>query len=101
MARNYNGDAVLAIRSADRTLSAWGADRARHIIVRARFAIRNLQELLPHGPLKGAARIEKGNGELPKRSREIAGQFFLQLINVIMVARYDRAGELFAERREL
>src|SRR5438552_2834350 len=61
MAGNQDSDAVLAVRSADCTLSASGTDLAGQSFVRARFAIRDSQELFPYGLLKRAARVDQRN----------------------------------------
>src|SRR5438552_3482937 len=101
MTRNYDGDPVLAVRPTYRALRAVTADRAGQGFVGSRLAVRNLQELLPHGSLKRASRVDEWNREVFERPREIPRQLSLELIDMLVRARNDGAGELFPQICEL
>src|SRR5689334_20146077 len=52
MTRNHDGDPISAICGTDRTLGVFDADTAGEIFIRARFCVRNAEQLFPHTLLK-------------------------------------------------
>ena len=101
MAGNDDADAILPVGVSDGTLGARRADGASQLLVRAGFAIRDLEEAVPDRFLKWTARVNQRHSEPGQLAVEVPGQFLLELVEVFVFARYDGALEAAAQRLKL
>src|SRR5579871_4183779 len=83
MARNQDGNPVLTVRPADRTLRPPAAHGTSHLLVGAGLPIRNAKELLPDGSLESAARVNQRNRKRFPPMCEIARQLILERVEVL------------------
>src|SRR5262249_47913619 len=99
--RDDDGDAVLTVSGADCPLSGGSTDGAGDVFVGPRFAIGNLQELLPNLLLKRRPGIGKRNAELAQRAGKIAVELILQAVDVFVLAGHQSAAEATTDRSNL
>ena len=101
MAGDDDADAVEPVGLADRAHRAGRADRAGDVLVRARLAVGDLQQLVPDFLLERRARIVQRHGEAPALAVEVFAKLALELDQVHVVARHDRFPEAPPQRVEL
>lgn len=90
MARDDDGDLVLAVDAAERAHGAGRSDAARHVAVRARLAVGDLAERLPRGELERGAALLQRQIELAARAGEVLAQLLRRAAQDRMVAGDDR-----------
>ena len=101
MTRNHDGDPVLAVRAANRSLGIGETDLPGNSFVRPRLAIRDLPELFPHRLLKRRAAIFERHAKFTQLSCEVTLQLILQFSQVLVRPRHDRAMTRFSQDGEL
>src|SRR5262249_48452870 len=64
-------------------------------------AVRDLEKTVPDRLLKRAAGVNEGNAKPSEPAIEVEGQFFLELIEVAVIARHDTTLEAPAQGQDL
>src|SRR5688500_8417864 len=101
MAGNDDGDAVHAVCSSHRALSAGGTGLCRQLRIGERFSVRNPYQLAPDALLELGSAEDQRRREGREGAVEIAGQLLACLREVCVIAWDERLPQQRAQPLEL